>query len=555
MPFNWEIEFPEVFDRENPGFDAIVGNPPFIGGRRMKASLGEDYQEWLFSNFQESSKNGDLVAYFFRKSFSIIRKSGCFGLISTNTVAQGDTRNTGLRFICNNSGMIYNAQKRVKWPGSAAVVISIINIHKGAYAGKKIINDKEEDYISAFLFHSGSNDNPSILLENRGKSFVGSYILGMGFTFDDTNPDATPILEMHKLIEKNSRNNERIFPYLGGEEVNTSPTQSHSRYAINFFDFSEEEAEKWPDLMQILKEKVKPERTRKNSKGDFVLRSPLPQRWWHYADKRPALVKAIEKRERVLVVPRVSTHYAPVILHSRQVFSEQLIVFADERFGFFSTLSSRIHEIWARFFSSTLGDGLRYTPSDCFETFPFPENWETDPTLEAIGKTYYDYRADLMVRNNQGLTDTYNRFHDPTETHPDILHLRHLHEQMDRAVLAAYGWPDIDPTCVFALDYLDTDPDDLPPEAAERVASGDLFFPTADEAAAFGSLVSTGKRKLPWRYKWPEGIHDEVLARLLDLNQKRYEAEILGGVKPKTPSTKKAKRPRNKPTPGIPGLE
>lgn len=170
-----------------------------------------------------------------------------------------------------------------------------------------------------------------------------------------------------------------------------------------------------------------------------------------------------------------------------------------------------------------------------------------------------------MVRNNQGLTDTYNRFHDPTETHPDILHLRHLHDQMDRAVLAAYGWPDIDTTCGFALDYLDTDPDDLPPVAADRVASGDLFFPTADEAAAFGALISTGKRKLPWRYKWPEATHDEVLARLLDLNQQRHLEEIRGhkaaeGDKAKgniqTSKRKGTTQTSSDPdTPTIPGLE
>jgi hypothetical protein len=161
-----------------------------------------------------------------------------------------------------------------------------------------------------------------------------------------------------------------------------------------------------------------------------------------------------------------------------------------------------------------------------------PENWETNLTLEAIGKTYYDYRADLMVRNNQGLTDTYNRFHDPTERHPDLLQLHDLHQQMDRAVLAAYGWPDIDTTCGYALDYLDADPDDLPTEAQDRIASGDLFFPTADEAAAFDSLVKTGKRKLPWRYHWPEATHDEVLARLLDLNQQRHLEEVRGHKAP-----------------------
>ena len=100
---------------------------------------------------------------------------------------------------------------------------------------------------------------------------------------------------------------------------------------------------------------------------------------------------------------------------------------------------------------------LAYAPSDCFETFPFPENWETNTELESIGQEYYEFRAALMIRNNQGLTATYNRFHDPEEDDADILKLRQLHTQMDTAVLAAYGWTDIPTTCEFRLDYEEAD--------------------------------------------------------------------------------------------------
>ena len=155
-----------------------------------------------------------------------------------------------------------------------------------------------------------------------------------------------------------------------------------------------------------------------------------------------------------------------------------------------------------------------YTPSDCFQTFPFPENWETDETLESIGKTYYEFRAALMVQNNQGLTATYNHFHDPEETEPDILKLRELHSQMDRAVLNAYGWPDIDTTCEFRLDYEDD---------------------TADNEHIEGQR----QRKKPWRYRWPAATHDEVLARLLVLNQERHEAESLGGKQAQKKSSAK----------------
>jgi hypothetical protein len=129
-PFNWEIEFPEVFDRPNPGFDAIIGNPPFAGKNTTINGHLDGYVDWLKDIHPGSHGNADIVAHFFRRVFTIVRKGGTFGLIATNTIAQGDTRSTGLRFICNNGGIIYNATRRYRWPGLAAVVVSLVHIWK-----------------------------------------------------------------------------------------------------------------------------------------------------------------------------------------------------------------------------------------------------------------------------------------------------------------------------------------------------------------------------------------------------------------------------------------
>ncbi|HEY9817232.1 MAG TPA: DNA methyltransferase, partial [Candidatus Obscuribacterales bacterium] len=133
-PFSWEIEFPEVFDRENPGFDAIVGNPPFAGKNTTINSNPDGYVDWLKVVHPEAHGNADLVAHFFRRAFTIIRHGGAFGLIATNTIAQGDTRSTGLRYICHHGGIIYNATRRYRWPGVAAVVVSLVHIWKQADA-------------------------------------------------------------------------------------------------------------------------------------------------------------------------------------------------------------------------------------------------------------------------------------------------------------------------------------------------------------------------------------------------------------------------------------
>ena len=263
-PFHWEIEFPEVFERENPGFDAMVGNPPFAGKNTVAEANVAGYPDWLKQAHPESHGNADLVAHFFRRAFDLVRRNGAFGLIATNTIAQGDTRSTGLRWICKHGGEIYRARRRVKWPGLAAVVVSVLHVAKGrfpggaqhlgdkaapghgfgtlsagSFPGVKRLDGEAAETITAFLFHRGGHDDPARLAANAGKSFVGSYVLGMGFTFDDTDTKgvATPLAEMHRLIEANPRNRQAIFPYIGGEEVNTSPTHAHHRYVINFRDW------------------------------------------------------------------------------------------------------------------------------------------------------------------------------------------------------------------------------------------------------------------------------------------------------------------------------
>ncbi len=504
-PFHWEIEFPEVFDRENGGLDAVVGNPPFGGKNTILNANAAGYPDWLKHIHQESHGNADLVAHFFRRAFDLLRDGGAFGLIATNTIAQGDTRTSGLRWICQHGGEIFLVRKRVLWPGLAAVIVSVIHVSRGALVKPKRLGSKVVDKITAFLSHRGDHNDPVRLSRNDGKSFLGSCVLGMGFTFDDSDKKgiATPLAEMRRLIEKDPRNAERIFPYVGGEEVNDSPAHEHHRFVIDFFDRDLREAEKWPDLIGIVRDRVKPDRDRQKRKA-------LRERWWQFAEKRPGMVAAIAGLHRVLVVCRHQPQWAATFMGASSVFAESLIVFPLTTFAAFSAIQSRVHEIWARFFGSTMKDDLRYTPSDCFQTFPFPEKWETHPALEAAGKAYYQFRAALMVERDEGLTKTYNLFHDPDERRPEIVQLRELHAAMDRAVLDAYGWSGIPTECEFLLDY------------------------EIDEE-------EWGSKKRPWRYRWPDEIHDEVLARLLQLNAEQAKEEAASGAMAKRSSKKKGK--------------
>jgi len=146
-----------------------------------------------------------------------------------------------------------------------------------------------------------------------------------------------------------------------------------------------------------------------------------------------------------------------------------------------------------------------------------PPDTQLPAVFKEIGREYHDFRANLMIRNNEGLTKTYNRFHDPDEHNPYILKLRELHDVMDRAVLDAYGWTDLKPTCEFILDYEEEESED----GASR------------------------KRKKPWRYRWPDDFRDEVLARLLTLNQERAAQEKIMGAESDTTRRKGKSRRKN----------
>jgi hypothetical protein len=490
-PFHWELEFPEVFATDHtmkhtPGFDVIVGNPPFLGGTRISTVLGDSYLAYLNEYFTETGNRMDLVAYFFRRAYDLLRIGGTFGLIATNTISQGDTRSGGLTWICKHGGVIFGAKKRMKWPGTAAVVVSVVHVAKEVRPSSCRLDGRAVDHITSFLFRRGGNENPYLLRQNTAKSFIGSYVLGMGFVFDDS-PNCTPLSEMKRLVDVEPRNAERIFPFIGGEEINESPTLSYSRYVINFDQMSEAEARRWPMLMQILENKVKPERQKK---AKDVAAWP----WWHFWRVRPELYSAIKSLDRVLVISRVTECAAWAFQPTDRVFSDRLTVVALSSWAAFAIMQSRVHEEWARFFGSTLEDRLIYNNTDCFETFPFPSCWASNAELESAGREYYEFRSALMLERNLGLTELYNQFHNPEETDSAIARQRELHAAMDAAVLKAYGWTSLRQQTVFSLTYED---------------EGD------------GGETANNRRKKPWRCRWIEESREEIIALLLELNRQR----------------------------------
>ena len=548
-PFHWDLEFPEVFAKNNKGFDAFVGNPPFAGNNTFVQAYPAGILDWFKNIHPESGGQCDLVAHFFRRSFSFLKKGGTFGLIATSTIAEGDTRESGLKWICKNDGIIFSALKKYKWPGVASVFVSTIHVIKGKYQGQITLDGNNVDSISAFLTANGVHDIPNKLLTNSNKSFQGSKPYGKGFTFEDTNfadsdsPGSPSPIEIYKQLIKNEKNLEVIFPYIGGEEVSSKPNHSHHKFVIDFRDLPYDECKsKYPNVLDIIEKKVKPERQKLNSDGAFKLRKPLPQKWWIHGEKRPGLYGAISSFKKVLAITQTSKYTSFVFLNARQVFDQKLYVFPLDKYMHFALCQSNIHLIWAYFFGPTKGEGHVYNSSDCFENFPFPsfmftqndlENKYNDYAykLEILGKEYYQLRSRIMIESNLGITKTYNKFHNPKCTDEGILKLRNLQERIDNEIFKSYGWNDLCSNLGFKLDALNIEVNDnlvISDKVKAFFESGSVFFEDINKADFFNSeIVALGNRKkeIPWEYSFSNDVKEKLLGRLIELNQKRYLEE------------------------------
>ena len=318
--------------------------------------------------------NADVAAYFFLRAAGI---SESFGLLAVNTIAQGDTREVGLDPLVDGGWQIFRATKSRPWPGVAGVHISQVWASRLALLQSPVLNgSKAHSITSQLALASRVQGRPYRLSSNAAVAFQGSIVLGLGFIMD---PD-----EAAGLIEKDPRNREVLFPYMNAEDLCNRPDAGPSRWVVNFFDWSIEKAKTYGDVFPIVELKVKPERQRRTPEGKFKLRHPLPEKWWQYADKRPALYSAISTLRRVIVMPQVSKIVLPVMSKSDIVFSQKVYIVARNDLFIFGVLSSTIHRDWARRYSSTLGTTTSYTPTDCFETFPFPDR---DSAVEAVAET------------------------------------------------------------------------------------------------------------------------------------------------------------------------
>ncbi|MDX3804337.1 type IIL restriction-modification enzyme MmeI, partial [Streptomyces sp. AK04-3B] len=456
----------------------VVGNPPFVGGKKLTGALGHDYREYLVNRLAGGARgHADLCAYFLLRNLSIAPRHRT-GIIATNTIAQGDTREVGLDRATAEGWTVYRAIKSQPWPGTAALEVSLLWLGGQVSAGEQpVLDGNEVRGITANLDpKSRLTGNPYQLVANESQSFIGSYLRGMGFVLQAEEAQA--------LIAQDPKHRDVIFPYLNGEDLNSRPDQSARRWAIDFRDWPEEKARQYPDAWGIVERTVKPARD-KAAPGS-------PIKFWQHWRHRPELHEAIEELERVIVIALVSKTATPVRQPTGQIFSHMLGVFTTDSAAQLALLSSAFHYWWAIQWASTLKGDLRYTPSDVYETFPRPI--ET-PRLHSAGEALERAQRAAMSNRDIGLTSIYNLVHTESEADADTQAVRDAHVEADQATAEAYCWTDIDLKHGF-----------------HKTRQGPRFTIAAN-------------------------IQTEILDRLLELNHARYKEELDKGLH--TPEAKR----------------
>ena len=404
--------------------DAIIGNPPFLGGKKLRIELGDEYAEKIYKAFPDVKGQPDFCVFWFRKASDLLADKGRGGLVGTNSIAQVSGRKASLDYIVNNGGIIHDAISTQVWSGDAAVHVSIVNWVKSQQK-QNFLDNIEVLFISSSLKYETSVTNAKILKANQNFSFQACELSGKGFIISEE--------EAREWISKDGKNKEVLKPMIDGRTlINSCLTLD---WVIDFNNLSIEEVSEYQLPFQRVQEKVKPER----DKNREVSRR---NNWWRFGRERPNMRQAISSLSCYFAIPKIAKWVIFTPVDISILPCEANMVIASDDFYILGIINSQIHQIWVKAQSSTLEDRTRYTNTTCFETFPFPQTADIKIVQQIRSKAeeLHQYRTQQMETKQWGITTLYNKFfHEPSSQ------LYKLHQQLDKLVMTAYNFqPDDD---------------------------------------------------------------------------------------------------------------
>lgn len=433
-PVHWVVEAPDVV-LDHGGFDAIIGNPPFLAGRDIVSKSGANLRSWFVEQIASGIKgSADIVVYFMLRAASLLNERGQLGLIATNSVAQGESREVGLARFSELGLSIHRAVQSEPWPSkSAALEFAVIwaSRAKAAPGVRFEVDGVWASKISSLLEPQGGfSGDPVPLRANRGLAFQGVIVLGKGFILRGG--------PAQQLIDADKRNGEVVRPYMTGEDLNQRPDRLASKWVIDFREMPRQDAETFAEPWAHLKDTVFPERQTKDA-GKYPR---MVNEWWKHWNPRTELQKSITSQAEVIVMARLSNSLMPLRVSNNFLYSEQCIVFQPCSTANLAFLSSSIHQIWAIRNGTTRGqgNGQLYTPSQISQTLPRPV---LPASLDELGVRLEAHQERIMAQRAVGLTSLYNLVNDRAViADPDVLAMRDIHVAIDEAVMEAYGWTD-----------------------------------------------------------------------------------------------------------------
>lgn len=423
---HWPLAFPEIFSTRG-GFDAIVGNPPFLGGTKISGPNGVDFRhhiaKWI-AGF--ATDRADLCSFFFLRAGSLTGPRSAIGLLATQAIRDGSSRVVALDGLIDRGFRIGRAVRNKPWPGSAAVHISQVWLFRGMPAVAPWLDGEPASEIGAALEIPGRVvGDPQALPSPGAIALQGAKPNFKGFVL---SPDTAA-----GLLADDPKNSEVVRPYLVGRDLNGSPSAEATRLIIDFRDWTRERAESFTAPFSHVESRLPGER--ETVKGD------ISTPFWCFGRPGMALRRAIEPLERVIAVAYTSSTLGFRFISPRQTIGDAVVVIASDDAAMLAVLSSSIHYWWVVKHGTALKSDLRYQPSRVFNTFVFPPH---SSRLEAAGEEFSAARQRVMDANDWGLTALGERLHDPAKTGEDLEGLRGLIERIDALVSAAYGWDDLD---------------------------------------------------------------------------------------------------------------